>query len=275
MLAGVGKMSKLSDVAVSPNRTASNGPNGPADLYLHLLRSCLVREIFPDQRYEYGDVIHPVPYSRELRLEGKDWPTEAETMVGMQRLASLQECCVSALADSVPGDFVETGVWRGGCGILMRAILQAFGDPNKGVWLFDSFEGLPKPNPDSFPKDRDDLHWTLSPYLGVSLDDVQNNFRRYNLLDERTHFVKGWFRDTIPSAAVDAVSVLRLDGDMYESTWIVLRHLYPKLQPGGFIIVDDYGAIPSCKAAVEDFRERYSIHSPMTGVDWTGVFWRK
>jgi O-methyltransferase len=257
----------------SPSTTRLGIP-GAAHLYLRLLKRCLVRDLFPDQRYDSGDVEHPVAYSRELRQEGKDWPTEAETMVGMKRLDNLQECCLTTLVDSVAGDFVETGVWRGGCGILMRAILDACGDDQRRVWLFDSFEGLPRPDFQSFPKDRDDSLWTFSAYLGVSLSQVKDNFRRYELLDERTHFVKGWFRDTIPFADVDAISVLRLDGDMYESTWIVLNHLYPKLQAGGFVIIDDYGAIPGCKAAVDDFRERYAIRSPTVAVDWTGIYWR-
>ena len=94
-------------------------------------------------------------------------------------------------------------------------------------------------------------------------------------LDERTQFVKGWFRDTIPHSEVKNISVLRLDGDMYESTWLVLTHFYPKLSAGGFIIIDDYGAIPSCKAAVDDFRAQQSILSAISEVDWTGIFWRK
>ena len=82
------------------------------------------------------------------------------------------------------------------------------------------------------------------------------------------------FRDTIPKAKVDSISVLRLDGDLYESTWLVLDHLYPKVSPGGFVIIDDY-ALPTCKAAVDDFRAKHSIHSLVTTIDWSGIFWRK
>ncbi len=243
--------------------------------YMRLLKRCLTRDLFPDQRYEFGTSAHPMPYSKELRQDGRDWPTEADTMVGMKRLDNLHECCWTAVRESVPGDFVETGIWRGGCGILMRAILDVLKDRQRKVWLFDSFEGLPKPDPESFPQDKDDHHWTYSFCLAVSLKQVRDNFEKYELLDERTQFVKGWFRDTIPHSEVKNISVLRLDGDMYESTWLVLTHLYPKVSPGGFIIVDDYGAIPSCKAAVDDFRAQQSILSPITEVDWTGIFWRK
>lgn len=246
-----------------------------ASLYLRLLRRCLIRDIFPDQRFEYPDITRPLPYSRERRETGLDWPSEAETMVGLKRLKNLQECCTSAISNSVPGDFVETGIWRGGCGILMRAVLAAVGDVERRVWLFDSFEGLPKPDANSFPIDKDDQLWTFSAFLGVSLEQVKANFQRYELLDNRATFVKGWFRDTLPQADVNSISVLRLDGDMYESTWLVLSHFYPKISDGGFVIIDDYGAISACKAAVDDFRGKYSIHSPIIEIDWTGVFWRK
>jgi hypothetical protein len=256
-------------------RTETEDAQGAAArLYLRLLRRCLVRDLFHDQRYE-GDVTRPLPYSANLRFEGRDWPTDAETMVGWIRLETLEHCCMQAVYESIPGDFVETGIWRGGCGILMRAVLRAVADQTRSVWLFDSFEGLPKPDEESYPRDKDDSHWQLAPYLGVPLEIVKANFTRYELLDDRTRFVKGWFKDTVPLAGIDAISVLRLDGDMYESTWLVLTHLYPKLSQGGFVIIDDYGALPNCKAAVDDFRSEHSITSPIHRIDWTGVFWRK
>jgi len=242
--------------------------------YLRLLRRCLVRDLFHDLRYE-GDVTSPLPYSAELRFDGRDWPSHAETMVGCVRLEHLEECCSTIVREGIPGDFVETGIWRGGCGILMRAVLEAYGETQRSIWLFDSYEGLPKPDPAAFPLDTGDFHWTLAPYFGVSLEQVQRNFARYELLDSRTKFIKGWFRDTMPAAEVRDISLLRLDGDMYESTWIVLTHLYPRLSPGAFVIVDDYGALPNCKAAIDEFRATYAIDSPVTKIDWTGVYWRK
>ncbi len=176
-------------------------------------------------------------------------------MVGMERLENLQNCCVSAIREGIPGDFVETGVWR-------------------GAVEFDSFRGLPEPDPQSFPADEGDMLWAYS-YLAVSIDQVKSNFERYELPDDRTRFIPGWFRKTIPQAELDCISVLRLDGDLYESTWLVLTHFYEKVPSGGFVIVDDYGAITACKRAVDEFREKNSIVSPITAIDWTGVFWRK
>lgn len=100
-------------------------------------------------------------------------------------------------------------------------------------------------------------------------------FERYGLLDDRVRFLEGWFRDTLPTAPVDKLSVLRLDGDLYESTMDGLVNLYPKVSPGGFVIVDDYGNIQACKAAVHDYRARHGGTEPIVDVDGSGVWWRR
>jgi O-methyltransferase len=104
---------------------------------------------------------------------------------------------------------------------------------------------------------------------------VKENFRRYGLLDEQVRFLKGFFHDTLPGAPIERLAVIRLDGDMYESTMDGLVNLYPKLSPGGFIIVDDYGAVPACKQAVHDYRNAHGIEEEIVPIDWTGVFWRR
>jgi hypothetical protein len=244
-----------------------------ADLYLRLLKRCLTRTLFPDATWDWDLAnVHPVDLAK--REVGGDWPTEAVTMVGLRRLDNLQQCVTTVLAEDVPGDLVETGVWRGGCGILMRAVLKAFGDQHRAVWLADSFQGLPAPSPEQYPHDAGDPHSRLTPYLGVSMDTVQANFRQFELLDDRVRFLPGWFRDTLPRAPIEKIAVLRLDGDMYESTIIALSSLYPKLSRGGFVIVDDYGALANCRRAVEDFRAAHQITAPLVPVDWTGVYWR-
>ena len=246
-----------------------------AGLYLDLLKGCLTRMLFPDMCWGDWEFANKRPFDPDVRKEGKDWPTEAETMVGMRRLDNLHQCTRTVLLEGVPGDLVETGVWRGGCAILMRAVLDAYEDTERSVWLADSFQGLPAPSPSEYPQDAGDPHATLTSYLGVSLETVQANFRRYGLLDDRVKFLPGWFRDTLPVAPVERIAVLRLDGDMYESTHLALTHLYPKLGSGGFLIVDDYGALPNCRRAVEDFRHAHAITESMVAVDWTGVYWRK
>jgi len=243
-------------------------------LYLQLLKRCLTRTLFPDATWDWN-LTRIDPFDPKRREIGQDWPTEAVTMAGMRRLDNLQSCIETALLDRVPGDLMETGVWRGGCGILMRAVLEAHRDAARCVWLADSFQGLPPPSPEEYPQDANDIHSQLTSYLGVSLETVRRNFEQFELLDSRVRFLPGWFRDTLPDAPVQQIAVLRLDGDMYESTHLALSALYPKVSIGGFVIVDDYGALPNCKQAVEDFRAANNITDPTSAVDWTGVYWRR
>jgi len=88
-------------------------------------------------------------------------------------------------------------------------------------------------------------------------------------------FLKGWFRDTLPAAPIGKLALLRLDGDLYESTRDALHALYGKLSPGGFLLVDDYGDFPPCRKAVDEFRAEHRIDAPIVEVDWSGVYWRK
>ena len=133
---------------------------------------------------------------------------------------------------------------------------------------------MPKPDPATYPADAGDIHWTLD-YLAVPLDEVKENFERYGLLDDRVRFLKGWFKDTLPAAPIEKLAILRVDADMYGSTMEVLESLYSKLSAGGYVIVDDYGAVPGCKKAVEDFRTQNGIAEEIEEIDWTGVYWQK
>jgi O-methyltransferase len=241
-------------------------------LYLDLLKRSLSNTIYGDANISPGAASSN--YSLELREAGRDWPAVAHTMIGIKRLDNLQDCVERVLSAKIPGDLIETGVWRGGASILMRGVLKAHQNSERAVWVADSFEGLPKPDPDRYPADAGDKHFAYAE-LAVSLEEVQENFRRYDLLDAQVRFVKGWFRDTLPALPAQQFAVIRLDGDMYESTMVALESLYPKLSPGGFAIIDDYGAIEGCRKAVDDFRDANSIFDSMHEVDWTGVYWAK
>lgn len=170
-------------------------------------------------------------------------------MIGLKRLDNIQFCVETVIRDGIPGDLLEAGVWRGGACIFMRAILKAYGNTTRTVWVVDSFVGLPTPNPAAYQPNAGDLHHTYIDFLAVSRQEVEENFRRYDLLDEQVCFFEGWFKDTLPKAPIDRLSVLRLDGDMYESTIQTLEALYDKLSSGGGIIIDDYHLEP-CKKAI-------------------------
>lgn len=259
--------------------------------YLDLMKKCITctayEELdgspwFPKKKLHQWAVRLVVPKKIRLtkmvrpdeRQDGKDCPLLAQTMVGIKRLDNLQFCVETALADGVPGDLIETGVWRGGASIFMRAILKAHGVTDRIVWVADSFSGLPKPDAEKYPADAgDEFH--IREDLAVSQERVSANFQRYDLLDDQVRFLKGWFKDTLPLLTAQKLAVVRLDGDMYESTMDGLTNLYPKLQPGGFLIVDDYGCVPGCRQAVEDYRKQHGITEPIQTIDWTGAFWRR
>ena len=209
----------------------------------------------------------------DVRANGRDWPRFAQTMVGLKRLENVQQCVERVIADRVPGDLIETGVWRGGVVIFMRAILDAYGDADRVVFAADSFQGLPPPDEAAYPADTGSRLHTAEP-LVVSRNDVERNFKLYGLLDERVRFLEGWFKETLPTVADRTWAVIRLDGDMYESTLDALANLYPRLSVGGYLIVDDYGFEP-CKQAVADYRAAHDIDEPIEEIDWLGAFWRR
>lgn len=208
------------------------------------------------------------------RSNGYDWPAQADTMIGINRLNNIEACMADVLQNNVPGDFIETGVWRGGAVIFMRAVLKELGIADRVVWAADSFSGLPKPDAEKFPADKGNYLHALK-ILNVSLEDVQQNFRKYDLLDEQVRFLPGWFEDTLAAAPIDRLAVLRLDGDMYSSTIQALEALYPKVSAGGYVIVDDYNAFPNCKKAVDDYRREQGITDPVTAIDREAVYWKR
>ena len=214
------------------------------------------------------------PFDPKKREVGKDWPFVAHTMIGLKRLENLAELTDRALKEKVPGDFIETGVWRGGACALMRGILKARGITNRKVYVADSFEGLPPPNEEEYPADTGSRFHTRG-QLSITQETVQKTFEKYDLLDDQVVFVKGWFKDTLHKLDCGKFALIRLDGDMYESTIQAIEALYPKLSKGGFIIVDDYGSIKACKQAITDYREEHGITDEIHKIDFSGVWWQK
>ena len=242
------------------------------ELYLNLMRKCILNTIYEDQPMQPFQA--GIQFSVINRDQGLDWPSLAHSMIGNQRLKNIQELGKIVLEEKIEGDFIETGVWRGGACIFMRAILKAYNDTTRSVWVADSFEGLPKPNA-AYPDDVTGPPFHAFKELAVSVEQVKSNFAKYDLLDGQVKFLKGWFKDTLPVAPIKKLALLRLDGDMYESTMDSLTSLYPKLSKGGFVIIDDYGVLPICKKAVLDYRARVGSNEMIYPVDASGVFWRK
>ena len=271
----------------------------PKELYLELLKGCLTRNVIGERyrpllpptapqgwRRIWWRGLYPVispaldraglelvrksRFDPEVNARGAYQHSEAESMIGLTGLSNVQECVTDCLNRGVPGDLMEAGVWRGGTTILMRAILHLYSDKQRKVWVADSFEGCPRPREEA---ERGDRHWQ-NRFIAVNLETVQENFRRYGLLDDQVCFLRGWFCDTLPNAPVERLAVLRVDGDMYSSTMDVLRAMYHRISPGGYVIIDDYYTIDICRKAVDDFRAEQGITATIQPVDFCRAFWQ-
>jgi len=271
------------------------------DQYLDLLKKCLTASIYEESSWSIIEATHEAgpksplqklrhrlyalivkvlwrraiilvklkPFSQERRDKGLDWPCFGYTMTGRRRLDALQACIEDVLSKKVPGDFIETGVWRGGTSIFMRAMLKVHDVGDRTVWAADSFEGMPVPVSSS---DGADLHHL--DYLRVSLEQVKANFARFDLLDDQVRFLKGWFCDSLPKAPVEKLAILRLDGDMYSSTMDSLTNLYHKVSVGGYVIVDDYFSWEPCQRAVADFLKSRKLTAAIKDIDGSAAYWQ-
>jgi hypothetical protein len=256
-------------------REKNRAPNfmNSAELYLTLLKRVLTNTLYNSEPTgDSSSQRYIVDFTRHY-IRGP-----ALSMLPIARMDQLHTAIFDILTRDVPGDLIEAGVWRGGATILMRALLEAYQDPGRNVWIADSFQGLPEPDGDRFPVE---LAAHQSPVLkdayerfAVTLAEVQDNFRTFGLLDDRVRFLPGWFKDTLPSAPIAQLALMRLDADYYESTMDCLTYLYDKLSVGGYVIIDDYGedSWTYCRRAVDDFRARRNITAPLIAVD-TKCFW--
>jgi O-methyltransferase len=244
--------------------------------YLDLVERALVNEIHGEPRLEslLRAATLRLRHPRQTRGWRGSWPVKAHTMIGRARLSHLRGLVEATLRDGVPGDYIETGVWRGGACILMRAVLAAHGVDDRRVFVADSFEGLPRPDAARYPADRRDRLHSFSE-LAVSEGEVRRNFDAYDLLDDQVVFLKGLFKDTLPALRGRPFAVIRLDGDMYESTMDALTNLYDGLSAGGYVVVDDYGILTCCRRAVHDFLDARDLCPTIEPIDAGAVWWRK
>ena len=249
------------------------------------LESSLGRRLKPNSaplldrlRYRIAELVSPDGFrvgklvDATERQEGEDYPQKGLSMVGEKRLRHLIDLIKSVVDERVPGDIIETGVWRGGAALAAKGALMALGDTKRKLILADSFEGLPKPGITHHTKDA--LNLSDIDYLSVSEDEVRETFSRFGLLDEGVEFLKGWFHETLPTLRDREFSLLRLDGDLYSSTMVALEELYPRLSLQGYVVIDDW-QIDECREAVEDFRNKMGVDEEITDIDGYSVFWRK
>jgi hypothetical protein len=299
---------------------------GAAELYIDMVKRAVSNILYQDRPLAFYDHRQQpalaAGFSLARRVSGEDVPTEAQTLIGVRRLENIRACIEQVLADEVPGDLVEAGVFRGGATVFMRAVLKAHGVTDRRVFACDTFTPIAPKRPNwfilplaqglgaipskwwrrkiffiiqdhfdeakSFPYCTDPsedlvefVMWHLrNPAAiltagGSSLEEVQSLFARYGLLDDQVVFLKGFFADTLPTAPLERASVIRLDGDTYESTRDAITQLHPKLSPGGFCIIDDYYAYKDCQRAVDEYRDEHGIDDEIVRVDNMAVCWRK
>lgn len=218
------------------------------------------------------------PEQLQWRVEGKDWPHNGLSMIGLLRLDDLQACVQAVVGDQVGGDLIEAGSWRGGAAMLMRATLDSLGAQERTVWVADSFQGFPAPEAGDASDDREmELHMSAIEYLAPTLDQVRGYFRRFGL-ERRVRFVPGFFEETLDGLRGRTWALIRLDADSYRATRLALEALYPGLSVGGYVVVDDYfhPYLPTaCRRAVDEFRADHGIAEPVEQIDWNGARWRR
>jgi hypothetical protein len=187
------------------------------------------------------------------------------SMVPYPRLRSLYYGVMDVTARGIPGDVVECGTARGGSAALMALALTQFA-PNRRLWVFDTFEGIPAATSD----DPDyEIAKTFTGNFRGELDEVKSLFQKLRI-QEMARLVKGRFQDTLPRTDTGPISLLHLDGDWYESTKCCLDYLYDKVSPGGLIQIDDWGYWAGARKATAEFLDARAIETPLIYIDESG-----
>lgn len=287
--------------------TTSTTPLPPAPkramrAYLDMLRGFLLGEVYgrAEKSMLLDGSLRYIEYNATLRSIGMDMSYLGTTMVGKRRLQVLEDLIIDVIDRSVPGDFLETGVWRGGCSAYAIAVLRAYAYAvalqsapsqlqtpprptlrsvyNRRVFFCDSFAGLP---PGDGAMHKGDVGWDKLTYVSASVEETARYLLEYSLMDPRIVFVKGFFNESMRPLQQQVmvpekrgIAILRLDGDMYQSTVDVLYHLYELVTVGGYVIVDDWEGFPA-KDACEDFFRVHQIHVTVHPIDLTSVYFQK
>jgi len=206
-------------------------------------------------------------------VDGSEWPEGgmALSMIGKRRLHNFAALVASVISDEVPGDIIETGVWRGGASLLAAKVIELLCD-SRVVFMADSFKGIP-----AAPADlkhysgwlKDSSASRIAILNDNSIEKVQRDVSLFGIDANRVSFVPGWFNESLPALVQkkpsQRFSVIRLDGDTYYSTMDALDALYSHLSPGGFVIIDDYVDWRGCRTAVDEFRQRY-VRAPACAI---------
>lgn len=201
------------------------------------------------------------------------------TMTTDERIGALIEAVRYAVRAGIPGAVVECGVWRGGSSLAAARTLVELGDTERDLYLFDTFEGMPAPTALDRTNEGEDARTQFEKYRTsdassswcyASLDEVRSTMALSRYPSDRIHYVQGKVEDTIPEGAPAEIALLRLDTDWYESTRHELLHLFPRVAPGGVVVLDDYGHWDGARKAVDEYLEEHQLAVLLTRVDYSG-----
>jgi hypothetical protein len=219
------------------------------------------------QKLKYDEMVFLLKYKKFVDLP------QIYSMCSVEKINQTQKLLETIIKKKINGCLVETGVWKGGMSMWMKCVLNYYRD-KRHIWLFDTFEYFPQP--------QNILDANIHAFTKILFEnmpnvyDVASNFKKFGLLDQTIHFVKGEFSKTIPKTNPGTIAILRLDSDYYEPTMLVLETYYDNLITNGYVIIDDYGNnYVACKTAVNDFRKKRNIISPIHNIHQESVYWIK
>jgi hypothetical protein len=202
------------------------------------------------------------------------------SMTSIERMYALYKATEYVARAPIPGAIVECGVWLGGSMMVVASTLKQLGLLDRDLYLFDTFEGLPRPDTahDLDIWDNPALDWWLPLSTGdesshaaeAGLDEVRHNLLSTGYPAERLHFISGMVERTLPDQAPPSIALLRLDTDWYASTRHEMEHLYPRLQRNGVLIIDDYGHYQGARQAVDEYIDEHRLPLLLTRLDYTG-----
>lgn len=201
------------------------------------------------------------------------------TMTSPERMYMLYQSVKYIVSNSVAGDFVECGVWKGGSSMVIAKTLLLNSVSNRVLYLYDTFEGMSEPSEidkdqrgtsakellESSSKIDSDSIWCYS-----TIDEVKRNLISTGYPSDKIRYVKGKVEETIPGVKPEKIALLRLDTDWYESTRHELIHLYPHLSKDGVLIIDDYGYWEGARKAVDEYFSSNNIKELLHRIDETG-----
>lgn len=203
-------------------------------------------------------------------------------MTSPDRILSLCEAVGYVHENNIPGDFVECGVWKGGSMAAVARTLKTLNVIDRTLWMYDTFEGMSSPTEDDVDfrgqsadrlltnADKSRATEKDSIWCRCELDAVKKTLLDTGYPESQFRFVKGKVEETLHNEAPEQIAILRLDTDWYESTRVELEVLFPRLVPGGVLIIDDYGHWQGCRRAVDEYFAENNIKMFLHRVDYTG-----